>query len=125
MKFWYYTFIVLCSVNLYKFDIPVHCVKSQVEGIWDFKATAPRVKTGGMQEEQKLSQTYKETCGHPNPSHESSAFNYNMDLSLFTDTFSVNLKSDFTADYINGNGDIQKVKSNLYNLLFKRQENGL
>ena len=109
MKFWFSTLIVLCTLSMYRLDIPVHCTKSQVAGVWDFKATAPRVKTGGMEREQKLKHTYKETCGHPNPSHESSAYKYNMDKSLFIEDFSVEFKKDFSAEFSSMQGN-KKVR---------------
>jgi hypothetical protein len=89
MKFLFLLVIVLFFANLYKCDIPVHCVKSQIEGEWEFKATEPVTKS--------IEQLYKMTCGHPNPSHESSAYQMNMDLSLFEYEFSVKLGKNFVA----------------------------
>ena len=89
MKFCFYIALVLCIMNVYKSDIPVHCVKSQIQGEWDFVATPPQP--------QSIEELYKMTCGHKNPSHESNAYNFNMDLSLFTEKFSINLGEDFVA----------------------------
>ncbi len=80
---------MLCSICLYKADIPVHCLKTQIEGEWEFKATKPVTKS--------IEGLYQMTCGNPNPSHESSAYKFNMDLSLFKNSFSVNLGSNFVA----------------------------
>ena len=95
MKFYLCIVLVLCFTSLYKADIPVHCLKTQIEGDWDFKATKPVIKS--------IDGLYKMTCGNPNPSHESSAYKFNMDLSLFSDSFSVNLGSNFAAT-LNENG---------------------
>jgi hypothetical protein len=102
MKFLFSLVIVLFFGKFIICDIPVHCVKSQIEGEWKFKATEPVTKS--------IEQLYDMTCGHPNPSHESSAYQMNMDLSLFEKEFSVKFGNNFVAT-INQNGK-SRVRSN-------------
>lgn len=95
MKFLQLAIVLFCIVCLLKADIPTHCLKSQVTGKWEFKATKPVKKS--------IAQLYKLTCGHPNPSHESSAHKMNMDLSEFTERFEIDLqKSDDASAVILG-----------------------
>lgn len=87
MKFLLYAVVIFLNLlNLYKLDIPVHCTKSQIIGDWKFKATKPVKKS--------IEELYEMTCGNPNPSHESSAYKYNMNLEEFVDEFTITLKDD-------------------------------
>jgi hypothetical protein len=47
-------------------DIPVHCLKSQIQGKWKIFATNPT----------ELSNLYQFTCGHTMPSHERDAYSH-------------------------------------------------
>jgi hypothetical protein len=102
MKFLLYaTVIFLNLLNLYKLDIPVHCLKSQIIGDWKFKATKPVKKS--------IDELYRMTCGNPNPSHESSAYKYNMNLKQFVDEFTITLKDD---------DNVTLTKNNLIKVFF-------
>ena len=101
MKFLFIKLVIVCLFSLYKSDIPVHCLKSQIVGEWEFKATKPVRK--------EIGELYKMTCGHNLPSHESSSYKASMEMSLFTEKFRVNLQKDNTAVY---NGKQEKVKIN-------------
>jgi hypothetical protein len=91
MKFFLAKVIFLCFISMYKCDIPVHCVKSQIEGGWEFKATKPVKKT--------LVELYDFTCGHKSPTHESNAYLNNFDLNQFTEEFTVDFASNDVATY--------------------------
>jgi hypothetical protein len=45
-------------------DIPVHCLKSHIQGKWKIFASFP----------SEISDLYKHTCGHSMPSHEKDAY---------------------------------------------------
>ena len=47
-------------------DIPVHCLKSQIEGKWKIFATLPST----------LNNLYQWTCNHTMPSHERDAYTH-------------------------------------------------
>jgi len=54
---------------------------------------------------------YDNTCGHKLPTHESTALNYNMDLSLFTNKYIVDLNFSNEAIMKSFNGEeTSKVK---------------
>jgi hypothetical protein len=99
MKFLLFKIVLLCLFSIYKFDIPVHCLKSQIVGEWEFKATKPLKKNIG--------ELYQMTCGHANPSHESTALKFNMDEKEFTENFTVTL-SDNDSSVIK-RGSTEKV----------------
>ena len=99
MKFLIIKFVILCLISLYKSDIPVHCLKSQITGEWEFKATKAVKK--------EMGDFYKMTCGHQLPSHESSSYKATMDMNLFTESFTVNLQKDSVAHY---KGSQERVK---------------
>ena len=47
-------------------DIPVHCLKSQIQGKWKIFASYP----------SELSDLYQYTCQHTMPSHERDAYSH-------------------------------------------------
>ena len=66
-------------------DIPVHCLKSQIQGKWKIFASYPT----------ELSNFYQFTCGHWMPSAEKDAYNHlKIVPDLFFDLF---LKSNNEA----------------------------
>lgn len=89
-------FIVLVSFsNIYKADIPTHCLKSQEVGTWEFKATKTVKKS--------LADLYQFSCGHQIPSHENTALKFNMDMQTFTEKFTIELRESDEAIYKDAN----------------------
>ena len=91
MKLFVASILILILWDVYKSDIPVHCLKSQIQGKWVFHATTPEIKT--------MENLYKMTCGHTNPSKEANAYRTTMDKTLFTQTFTVDLNHDSSATF--------------------------
>jgi hypothetical protein len=85
MKFLLVKIIIIAFLGLYKADIPTHCLKTQVIGEWEFKASKPVKKS--------LHDLYDLKCGHTLPSHESTSYKINVDLATFTETFKVEFKN--------------------------------
>lgn len=96
LEFFIFTFLIY-FFQLVKTDIPVHCLKSQViyiithqiVGRWKFFLTVPAKKT--------VPEQYQLTCGHSNPSHESSAYKFNMNQNDFISTIEMELKDSDEA----------------------------
>jgi hypothetical protein len=102
--------LLLIFACLYKADIPVHCVKSQIIGNWVFRATETKQVT-------KPEELYAHTCGHKNPTHESNAHLAKMDDNLFTKQFTVTFAEDSSIIYKDPLSE--KVKFQ-YNLIFNK-----
>lgn len=71
-------------------DIPVHCVKSQIEGQWLIHATKAKIRND----------LYKFTCGHKLPSKESHAFTVKPNKS-FKLRYKITLKSNDVSELYN------------------------
>jgi hypothetical protein len=83
-----YTFGVFYLIVLFKSslcDIPVHCLKSQIEGHWKIFASNPTA----------LDNLYQFTCGHSMPSHERDAYTHSKIIPEFI--FSLDLKHNDEA----------------------------
>ena len=79
---------LICLIFLIKSslcDIPVHCLKSQIQGQWKVYASNPT----------ELSNLYQFTCGHTMPSHERDAYTHTKILPQ--QIFTLNLKHNDEA----------------------------
>lgn len=85
-------FLSVLYIN--KCDIPVHCTLSQIVGEWEFQATPP--------ERKSIEELYDMTCGHTNPSHESTSYKFNMKSKKFTETFTVKFDKNSIAKLTKG-----------------------
>jgi len=83
-----YTFGVFYLIVLFKSslcDIPVHCLKSQIQGNWKIFASNPT----------EVSNLYQFTCGHSMPSQERDAYTHSKIIPQFI--YSLNLQSNDEA----------------------------
>jgi hypothetical protein len=66
--------LVICIISYSKADLPVHCLKSQIQGKWTFHLTKAK--------EIKLPELYKFSCGHQSPSNEKTSYEVNESKKL-------------------------------------------
>jgi hypothetical protein len=82
-------FVISCSLALVKNDIPTHCLQSQVFGDWEFYQTESR--------EIRVPELYQHKCGITDHTKVSEINKFNMEKSLFKNSFKVSLTKDHTA----------------------------
>ncbi len=91
--------LFLCKVwytsTLSKIASKTIYLKFKIVGTWKFFLTNPVKKT--------IQEQYKLTCGHSNPSHELTAYKFNMDQSLFQSSIELDLKESDNAILTDGN----------------------
>lgn len=84
-----FTVILVIVLNVIQCDFPVHCLKSQVVGKWKFKSTQPKALS-------KL-ELGSFSCGHKIPSHESTSYQFNMNVDDFVELHELELKDNDEA----------------------------
>ena len=88
----YILYIVLFTSTFVKSDIPVHCLKSQVIKC-NYLIGSRKVEIFSNPSRKKnTTEKYKLTCGHTNPSHEATAYKFNMNLDDFQLSIEMELK---------------------------------
>lgn len=58
------TIVILSLVKQILNDLPIHCLNSQVAGVWHLELTKPKQLSSGLQN----------NCGHMMPDHERSSY---------------------------------------------------
>ena len=107
MKQQLFVFVSLLLLNYILCDIPVHCVKSQIEGQWLIHATKAKLRND----------LYKFTCGHKLPSKEAHAFLVKPNKS-FRIIHKIHLKSNDEAILLSNGKEKVRIKTLI------RKENG-
>jgi len=82
-------FVFACSLTLVFCDIPTHCLQHQIFGKWVFYQTEAK--------EIKIPELYQHKCGITDHTKVSEINKFNMDKSLFKNSFEINLNKDHTA----------------------------
>lgn len=88
-------FVISCSLAIVKSDIPTHCLQHQIFGDWEFYQTEPK--------EMHIPELYQHKCGITDHTKVSEINKFNMDKSLFINSFQINLNKDHTAKIISSN----------------------
>lgn len=85
----FFIFVITCSLAIVKSDIPTHCLQHQVFGDWEFYQTEPK--------EMQVPDLYQHKCGITDHTKVSEINKFNMEKSLFKNSFKINLNKDHTA----------------------------
>lgn len=93
MKFIFY-FITLCLLISVQADLPIHCLKSQTVGKWQFFLSAPSTNKTSLEN----------NCGHEVPDHERSSYlSMRQGFDIYS-TATLKLHENGCVEYIKGNG---------------------
>ena len=82
-------FVISCSLALINCDIPTHCLQHQIVGNWVFYQTEAVPKN--------LAELYQHKCGIKDHTKVSEIQKFNMDKSLFKNSFEISLNVEHKA----------------------------
>lgn len=105
----FFIFVISCSLAVVKNDIPTHCLQHQIFGDWEFYQTEPK--------ELKIPELYQHKCGITDHTKVSEIYKFNMDKSLFKNSFKINLNKDHVAKVTQASFDFRGSK--VKNLILK------
>jgi len=86
--------VIWCSLAFVKNDIPTHCLQHQIFGEWEFYQTEPK--------EMQIPELYKHKCGMTDHTKVSEINKFNMEKSLFKNTFKISLNKEHSAKITHG-----------------------
>jgi len=94
-------FVLGCSLTFIKSDIPTHCLQHQMLGDWEFYQTDSKEIT--------IPELYKHTCGIADHTKVSEINKFNMDKTLFRNSFKIRFNKDHSVNVIEGLKNFNKL----------------